>query len=115
MGSVGSVCGSGSGDVAEMEVRLDVGDDSESNESAEFGFHDVEDYVYMCYAVGMGGVHVRRGCLVLGGVVVVVVSGGVALWWGKYVEWEELGWWGRGGGSWRGGRESRASGGRCNV
>ena len=45
MGSVGSVCGSGSGDVAEMEVSLDVGDDSESNESAEFGFHDVKDYV----------------------------------------------------------------------
>ena len=34
VGSVGSVCGSGSGDVAEMEVGLDVGDDGESNESA---------------------------------------------------------------------------------
>ena len=34
MNSTTSVCGSGSGDVAEMEVGLDVGDDSESNESA---------------------------------------------------------------------------------
>ena len=91
MGSVGSVCGSGSGDVAEMEVGLDVGDDSESNESVEVGFHYVKDYVYVCYAVGIWGVHVGWGCLVLSGVEVAAVSGGDAWWWGEYVLWEELG------------------------
>ena len=90
-GRVGDVCGGGSEDEAEVEVRFNVGDNSVSEEPVEFCLHDIDDYVYVFDAISIGGSHVRWGCLVSVGSAIVVVPGNVAGWWGEYVQWKELG------------------------